>query len=108
MVEIKFIEGMIAKKPHEKAPAFVKVNLSVKIADFLFFANRHSKNGWMNITIKESKGGKFYAELDTYEPRETPPEYGGNDKGYENTVKIVQENVIDYPEEDINPDGIPF
>ena len=66
-----FGKGIIAKKPHEKAPDFVKMGLSFKVDEFIEFLKEHDKNGWVNMQVKESKGGKIYAELDTWEKKET-------------------------------------
>ena len=63
-----FIDGMIFKAPHEKAPEFIKGTLSVKCEDFLAFMKVHSNKGWLNIDLKESKNGKYYAELNTWNP----------------------------------------
>lgn len=86
MAEPKFVDGMRVTR-HPKAPDFVKASIGINIGDFLVWANAHSKNGWVNIQVKESKGGKLYAELDTYEPR-TAPQEGGNDAGYEKTIQV--------------------
>lgn len=64
----KFVAGMRVTR-HEKAPDFVKASIGVNIGDFLVWANAHAKNGWVNFQIKESRGGKLYAELDSYEPK---------------------------------------
>lgn len=62
-----FVDGMIAKR-HPNSPDFVKCNLSLKMKDLIAFAKQHHKDGWLNVQVKESKGGKIYAELDTWEP----------------------------------------
>jgi len=62
-----FVDGLIAKEPHEKVRAFVKVKLAFKVDEFKKFLTEHAKNGWVNTDVKVSKGGKWYAELDTYE-----------------------------------------
>ena len=62
-----FIDGIIAKR-HPNAPDFVKVNLSFKLKEFFEFAKLHQNDGWINVQVKESKGGKLYAELDTFTP----------------------------------------
>jgi len=66
-----FVNGMIAKR-HPNAPDFVKASLSLKMSELIEFARQHHKDGWLNIQIKESKGGKYYAELDTWEPSQAP------------------------------------
>ena len=63
-----FVDGLIVKKPHENAPDFVKAKVSMKMADLIAFAKQHHNDGWLNAEIKESKGGKFYAELDSWKP----------------------------------------
>jgi hypothetical protein len=83
MAENIFIDGMIAKRPHTNAPQFVKGNLSIKVDEFYEFCRKNSKKGWLNITIKESREGRYYAVLDTYE---TPA-----DKVYEKTKDYIEE-----------------
>jgi len=63
-----FIEGLIFKAPHANAPDFVKGSLSIKVAEFAAFAQQHQREGWLNISLKESRNGKYYAELDTWKP----------------------------------------
>lgn len=60
-----FADGLIAKAPHPNAPDFVKAKLSIKVEDFTKFLEAHAKgDGWVNIDVKESKGGKWYCQLD--------------------------------------------
>lgn len=68
-----FVNGMIVKR-HEKAPDFVICNLSLKGEELVPFMREHQKDGWINIQVKRSKGGKLYAELDTWEPKEQEPD----------------------------------
>ena len=63
-----FADGMIAKAPHQNAPDFVICGLSIKGKEFTDFMRSHHKEGWINIQVKRSKGGKYYAELDTWQP----------------------------------------
>lgn len=63
-----FADGLIFKKPHDNAPDFIKGQLSIKCQDFLEFMKKHSDKGWLNIQLKESQNGKYYAELDTWKP----------------------------------------
>ena len=62
-----FADGMIFKR-NEKAPDFVICNLSIKGAEVVEFMRKHQKDGWINLQVKRSKGGKLYAELDTFVP----------------------------------------
>ena len=69
MNDTVFVDGFIAKAPHERAPDFVKASVSIKMKDLIEFAKQHHKDGWLNIDIKESRGGKYYAALNTWEPK---------------------------------------
>ena len=62
----EFINGMIAKKPSDKAPDFIKAKLSFKVEEFKAYLDENSNDGWVNIEVKESKKGSYYAELDSW------------------------------------------
>lgn len=64
-----FADGFIFKR-NEKAPDFVVGNISVKVEDATAFLRKHDKNGWVNMQVKNSQGGKYYMELDTFEPKQ--------------------------------------
>ncbi len=70
MSEPVFLDGMIVKRPHEKAPSFVKARMSFKVADFIKFLKRYQDKGWVNADLKVSKNGKLYAQLDTWKAGE--------------------------------------
>ena len=63
-----FVDGLMAKKPNETAPDFVKCALSIKRTDLIAWLTGQ-KEDWINVQVKESKGGKWYAEVDTWKPR---------------------------------------
>ena len=69
MEDKTFTEGLIIKKNY-KAPDFVICNMSFKVDEFTEFLKKHQSNGWVNVQAKMSKGGKPYAELDTWKPKE--------------------------------------
>lgn len=99
-----FANGFIFKRPHEKAPDFVKGALALKADEAIAFIQKYQKNGWVNLDLKSSREGKLYLELDTYEKREevTPQQ----------AKKAIEEerqvDSVEYPEEDISLDQIPF
>lgn len=65
-----FVNGFISKEVNDNAPEFILGNASVKIDDLIAFLNDNRKyavNGWLNWTIKRSKDGKRYTELDLYQ-----------------------------------------
>jgi hypothetical protein len=63
-----FAEGFIFKF-QETAPDWHVGKLSIKLDDAIAFLKKHEKNGWVNLDINESRSGKFYVELDTWEPQ---------------------------------------
>jgi hypothetical protein len=63
-----FANGFIFKR-NEKAPDFVIGNISIKSEDAIQFIQDHTKNGWVNLKINKSQGGKAYIELDTWEAK---------------------------------------
>jgi len=84
MSEVKFIEGLIVKKP-ENAPDFVKVKLSFKVEEFKKYIEENQNAGWINVDVLESKGGKYYGKLNEWKkegqapPPNTPLEEGDDD-----------------------------
>jgi len=66
--EIEFVEGLIVKAPHERAPDFVKASISIKVADLGMWLREKHKAGeeWVNVDVKEAKSGKWYAAVSTY------------------------------------------
>ena len=67
-MEKVFADGFVFKR-NEKAPDFVVGGISVKVEDAVAFLRKHDKNGWVNLQVKNSQGGKYYVELDTFEPK---------------------------------------
>jgi hypothetical protein len=96
-----FVNGLIFKERREGAPDFVIGSLSIKAEELIAFLQEHTKpDGWVNIDIKESRGGKLYCELNTY-AREAP-------RRETRTTDAPHPSGINYPETDISPDDIPF
>jgi len=62
-----FIDGMIFKQ-REGTPDFVIGQLSFKVEEFIEFALKHEKNGWLNADLLKSKAGKPYATKNQWEP----------------------------------------
>ena len=62
-----FADGFIAKR-HERAPDFVTCNLSIKVGEAITFLHDNEREGWVNLQVKQSKNGKYYVELDTWQP----------------------------------------
>ena len=69
--EIEFVDGLIVKAPHQNAPTFVKASISIKVEDLGKWLRAKFKAGdeWVNIDVKESKGGKWYAAVSNFKPK---------------------------------------
>ena len=65
--EKEFVSGLYPKPPHEKAPDFVKFSIAIKRADLGNWL-RGKDDEWINLQVKESHGGKWYAEVDNWKP----------------------------------------
>ncbi len=63
-----FADGFLFdRKPN--APEFVVGKLSLVVDDAVKFLRDHKDaKGWVNLDIKQSKGGKYYLELNTWKP----------------------------------------
>jgi hypothetical protein len=72
-MENKFVDGLFAKPPHERAPDFVKGRLSIKPAQFMDWLNQHVGKEWLNLDIKVSKDGKWYCAVNDYDPKAQDP-----------------------------------
>ena len=70
--EIEFADGLIVKAPHEKAPDFVKAQISIKVEDMGKWLREKYKAGeeWVNLDVKVSKGGRWYASVSKFKPKE--------------------------------------
>lgn len=68
--ENKFVPGMFAKAPREGAPEYIKCAISLKVAELGQFLREAYKAGdeYVNVDIKVSKGGKWYAAVNTWKP----------------------------------------
>ena len=69
--EIEFVDGLIVKAPHPKAPDYVKASISIKVEDLGKWLRGKYRSGseWVNIDVKESKAGKWYAAVSTFKPK---------------------------------------
>lgn len=74
--EIEFPDGLLVKAPHANAPAFVKASISIKVEDLGKWLRDKFKAGevWVNLDVKESKTGKWYASVSKFKPQKTTPE----------------------------------
>lgn len=65
--EAEFVNGLIVKAPHDNAPEYVKAKLSIKREEMREWLD--GKDGdWINLDIKVSSTGKWYAAVDNWKP----------------------------------------
>lgn len=104
-----FADGMTFKEPHERAPAFVKGSISIKVDKFVAFLNAHAnEKGWVTLDMKESKSLVTYFQLNTWKPEKTEGGWKPKPQSQAQIDEMKNRTDIEYPEEDINPDDIPF
>ena len=72
--DLEFVDGLIVKAPHPKAPDYVKANIAIKVADLGLWLREKHKAGeeWVNVDVKEAKSGKWYAAVSTYKKDAKP------------------------------------
>ncbi len=68
--EKNFANGFIVSR-RDSAPDFVISNVAINVAEFTNWVNTHKNDkGWINLDIKQSKNGKYYAEHNNWQPTE--------------------------------------
>ena len=107
MADKIFVEGMYLEIP-ENAPEWVKGKLSINVLKLTQFLNDHqNKGGYVNIDLKIAKGGRPYCELNTWKPEHKEfKEEEKEQKDIPDNLNVASE--VEYPEEKIEPEDIPF
>lgn len=70
--DIEFAQGLIVKAPHPKAPDFVKASISIKRAELIAWLQAR-EGEWINLDVKESRNGKWYAAVNNYKRDDAAP-----------------------------------
>ena len=65
MSDKEFVNGLIVKPPRDRSPDFVKATISIKRQELIAWLGTKSDD-WINLDVKESKGGKWYAEVNNW------------------------------------------
>lgn len=69
--EMEFVDGLIVKPPHERAPDFVKATISIKVAELAKWLEGKAGEQWVNLDVKVAKSsGKWYASVSKYKKEE--------------------------------------
>lgn len=67
MSDVIFVGGMIVKAPRSGAPDFLKCQLSLKRLELIKWLGEQ-EGDWVNVDVKESKAGKWFAAVNTWKP----------------------------------------
>ena len=92
-----FVQGFIFKR-NENAPSWAVGKVSIKVSEFKEFCDQHANGEWINLEVKQSQGGKYYAELDTWKPTQQEAER----KAY------VSDVTVEEPKAQADGDALPF
>lgn len=68
--ETEFVDGLVVSR-NEAAPDYIICNLWIKRAEFSQFMR--AREGDLNVTIKRSRNGKYYAVVDNWRPSHDKP-----------------------------------
>lgn len=68
MADIKFVDGIIVKPPRPGAPEYIKCKMSFHRAELREWLGE-STDEWINVDVKESRSGKWYAAVNPWKPR---------------------------------------
>ena len=68
MAEKQFPNGIRAFKPNEKAPDFVKVDLTINKSELTTWLQ--SQPDTIRLSAKESQKGTYYIEVNTFTPQQ--------------------------------------
>ena len=121
-----FVEGMRYDKPRQGAPDFVKGRFGVKVADHMKFLLKNTEgidvrnqavldfvkyidetiaDKWINYDFLKSQKGPLYLALNTWKPTKKNTEMTDDEAAAE-LDKLA--GGVEYPEDDIKPEDIPF
>lgn len=109
-----FVDGMFYSKPHPKAPDFILADIKINAEKFTKWLREHAKKETYNgntyhsvrISVKESRNGKTYAELNNWQPGQKKQ----NDIPIPNPVEPQQvaEQLGDYGPDGAMDGDVPF
>ena len=69
MAQDKIFANGFSFKRNANSPDFVIGKQSIKVDEAVAFLQANQKNGWVNLDVKQAKGGNYYMELDTWEAK---------------------------------------
>ena len=103
--EVEFPKGLMVKAKHENAPEYVICKLSIRREELIEWLQ--GKDGdWINLDVKESKGGKLYASVDTWKPESQRGGSSGSRGGAPQRMRSQSSKPA--PADDFDDSEIPF
>ena len=54
--DIEFVDGLIIKEPHERAPPYIMAKVSINVPKLRRFLD-NGKAEWINADVENSRGG---------------------------------------------------
>lgn len=94
----------------EGAPVYVIGSVSIKVPELIPFLEAHQNNaGYVNIDILTAQTtGKPYCALNTYQPQSKPTVTQEAENQEKLNNMSTDEGTIEYPDEQISSEDIPF
>lgn len=102
MSDVKFIGGLNFKAKNANAPDYVICKGSIKREDLIAWL-QSEQGEWINFDVKESRGGKIYAAVDTWKPNG-----GGSARQGGQQQRQRPQQAATNPVDDFDSDSIPF
>lgn len=93
--DLEFVDGLIVKAPHPKAPDFVKANIAIKVAELAKWLEGKKGEEWVNIDVKAARSGKWYAAVSKYKKETKPAQGWANKQDTEDDIPFVSCSLSD-------------
>lgn len=103
----EFVGGMIAKAPHDNAPEYVKARLSIKREELIAWLGARNDD-WVNVEIKESQSGKWYAAVDSWNPDRQRAGSGRSERSAPPRQQRATPAPAPRPADDLDDSDVPF
>jgi hypothetical protein len=85
MSDVEFADGLLVKPPHENAPDFVKANISIKRDDLIAWLQKRPEV-WLNLDVKVSRAGRWYASLNNWKPKPKADDVKADDDDFADDI----------------------
>jgi hypothetical protein len=66
--QVTFPDGFRVFSPKETAPEYIKCDIVINVDQFTQFMRAAATDGEVRLTLKESRGGALYCQLNTWRP----------------------------------------